>query len=329
MTDTQTPVQRNGIIIFDLDGCVSDDRRRRSMLPATTINQTEGELDYSYYHMGLSEDPVLPHAMARIQDAQNNAAFIFFITARPISLFKESSEWIERNLGLARDLDYQLCMRPLGDTRPSPDLKRDIAKAAIAFAKDHNTHIIGAFDDRGDVVAMYRACGIPAWILDEDGTEAPFLKTVVPPEEIEDAELIEDGDDVGPDPDLADGPTQRPYVSDVTDGCKVQVSVPVDVDPAKTADQILMSMAEMFRLKNAQYDDNSVVVGRVMAALFPNGIALKTPADYEFWHLFELSIVKLTRFTQSKLRHQDSIHDQAIYLAMCERLVETHNIQIN
>jgi hypothetical protein len=120
VTDTQTPVQRNGIIIFDLDGCVSDDRRRRSMLPATTINQTEGELDYSYYHMGLSEDPVLPHAMARIQDAQNNAAFIFFITARPISLFKESSEWIERNLGLARDLDYQLCMRPLGDTRPSP-----------------------------------------------------------------------------------------------------------------------------------------------------------------------------------------------------------------
>jgi hypothetical protein len=36
------------------------------------------------------------------------------------------------------------------------------------------------------------------------------------------------------------------------------------------------------------------------------------------WHLFEIIVVKLTRFANSRLEHKDSIHDIAVYSAMIE-----------
>lgn len=59
------------------------------------------------------------------------------------------------------------------------------------------------------------------------------------------------------------------------------------------------------------------MVGKVMAVLFPDGIpAALLHADH--WHLFELKIVKLTRFAASGLTHVDSVHDDAVYSAMIE-----------
>ena len=90
----------------------------------------------------------------------------------------------------------------------------------------------------------------------------------------------------------------------------------------------MAAMASTFKERNAVYGNNAEVVGRVMAALFPHGVKLKTPKDFEMWHLLELVIVKLTRFTQSELAHEDSIHDLAIYAAMVELLVKDHNIEV-
>ena len=87
------------------------------------------------------------------------------------------------------------------------------------------------------------------------------------------------------------------------------------------ADKILGSMAKTFREKNKIYGDNYKNVGTVMASLFPNGISLKTEEDFNTWHLFELIIVKLTRFANSKRTHKDSIHDIGVYSAMIESLM--------
>ena len=59
-----------------------------------------------------------------------------------------------------------------------------------------------------------------------------------------------------------------------------------------------------------------------MVALFPEGVELKTQEDFNTWHLFELMIVKLTRFANSNLTHVDSIHDCAVYAAMVQSLIE-------
>lgn len=85
-------------------------------------------------------------------------------------------------------------------------------------------------------------------------------------------------------------------------------------DPAHIMDE----MALTFRARNAIYGDNYKVVGAVMAALFPNGVELKTPLDFVRWHLFELKVVKLTRLANAGLAHIDSIHDDAVYGAMLE-----------
>ena len=88
------------------------------------------------------------------------------------------------------------------------------------------------------------------------------------------------------------------------------------------ADEILDSMAETFRERNKVYGDNYKSVGAVMTALFPDGVSLITKEQFNTWHLFELMIVKLTRFANTGMTHRDSIHDAAVYAAMVESLLE-------
>jgi hypothetical protein len=63
-----------------------------------------------------------------------------------------------------------------------------------------------------------------------------------------------------------------------------------------------------------------------MKALFPDGVNLRTSDDHHIYHLFELIIVKLTRFANSNMHHADSIHDAMVYAAMVELLVNNHSI---
>jgi hypothetical protein len=88
------------------------------------------------------------------------------------------------------------------------------------------------------------------------------------------------------------------------------------------ADKILDSMADTFRERNKVYGDNYKSVGAVMTALFPGGVSLITKEQFNTWHLFELMIVKLTRFANTEMTHKDSIHDAAVYAAMVESLME-------
>lgn len=89
----------------------------------------------------------------------------------------------------------------------------------------------------------------------------------------------------------------------------------------KNAAEILAEMADTYRERNRVYGDNYKRVGAVMAALFPEGMKLSRAEDFNSWHLFELMVVKLTRFANSGLTHQDSIHDLAVYAAMVESLL--------
>jgi hypothetical protein len=89
----------------------------------------------------------------------------------------------------------------------------------------------------------------------------------------------------------------------------------------KTAADILAEMAETYRERNKVYGDNYKRVGDVMTAMFPDGVWLHTAEDYNVWHLFELMVVKMTRFANSDLTHEDSIHDLAVYAAMVESLI--------
>jgi hypothetical protein len=87
-----------------------------------------------------------------------------------------------------------------------------------------------------------------------------------------------------------------------------------------SADQILANAAETFAERRKVYGDNYKRVGAAMAALFPNGVELKTADDHNRFHILMLVIVKLSRYCVNweKGGHQDSIHDAAVYCAMLE-----------
>ena len=86
---------------------------------------------------------------------------------------------------------------------------------------------------------------------------------------------------------------------------------------ATNAGVVLAAMAETFRERSGSYKDNYKMVPKLVQVLFPDGV----PPEILFtdhWHLFELKLVKLSRFAISGLTHLDSIHDDAVYSAMIE-----------
>jgi hypothetical protein len=81
---------------------------------------------------------------------------------------------------------------------------------------------------------------------------------------------------------------------------------------------LLNRLSELYAERNAVYKDNYLKVGGVMSAMFPDGMVLKTAEDFNRWHLFELAIVKLTRYVNQYEAggHPDSIEDMIVYLSM-------------
>lgn len=87
-----------------------------------------------------------------------------------------------------------------------------------------------------------------------------------------------------------------------------------------TAADVLAGMARTYAERNAVYGDNFRMVGPMMQILFPQGVNAETLHSDQF-HLFELVLVKLSRFAISGLKHKDSIHDAAVYAAMIESIL--------
>lgn len=81
---------------------------------------------------------------------------------------------------------------------------------------------------------------------------------------------------------------------------------------------ILQGAADVYHDRNAVYKDNFRIVGRVMEALFPEGRPpLSKASEYDRWHIFELIIVKLTRYANNfDNPHEDSLLDMLPYLGI-------------
>lgn len=96
---------------------------------------------------------------------------------------------------------------------------------------------------------------------------------------------------------------------------------PVTEPGAPTASDILRAMATTFEERNKVYGSNYKMVAPIMAVLFPDGPS-KEVVFKDSFHLFELIIVKLSRFAIQGLDHLDSIHDAGVYCAMIEMILK-------
>jgi hypothetical protein len=96
----------------------------------------------------------------------------------------------------------------------------------------------------------------------------------------------------------------------------------------ETAADVLLSGAETYRERSKVYGGNYKEFGKVMLALFPNGVVLKTIEDHNRFHLFVQIVTKITRYANSGLTHIDSVHDAMVYSAMLEELTKENTIKI-
>lgn len=235
------------IAIFDLDGCLADDRRRRPLLPAHGVSDP----DYDAYHADCGNDPSINADVVRDHRAAGH--HLLFITARPQKYLKETAGWLEAKFGELPS--FTLLMRPDNDHLPSPILKVQLFEGEGEFGWED---VVAAYDDRRDVLEAYAAKGVA--------------------------------------------------------NCRVLTFL------TPTVPEIMRDMASTFEERNRVYGSNYKMVGPIMKILFPNGVPPEVLHSDQF-HLFELKIVKLSRFAISGLTHIDSIHDDAVYSAMIESIL--------
>lgn len=85
-----------------------------------------------------------------------------------------------------------------------------------------------------------------------------------------------------------------------------------------TPDHRLEALADLFRERNKQYGDSFLDFGPMAQQMFPNGVDLKTPDDWNRFALFFMCMVKLHRYAMKfdSGGQADSLDDLAVYAQM-------------
>lgn len=92
----------------------------------------------------------------------------------------------------------------------------------------------------------------------------------------------------------------------------------------RTAADLLQESAEVYRQRNLLYKDNYKKFGRVMHALFPDGLTINSPDLWNRLGLLVQQISKQTRYCENFLSggHDDSLCDLSVYSAMLREVDE-------
>lgn len=136
-------------VIFDLDGCISDDRWRRHLVDLTKDDP------YEAYHAECRNDKLINRHL--IHDFPLDFIPIIF-TARPEKFRPQTERWLH---DVAKFTPWWIFMRQDDSKKTSPELKEDYLKSMFSFGVKRS-EIICAFDDRDDVLAVYKKHGIHA-----------------------------------------------------------------------------------------------------------------------------------------------------------------------
>lgn len=136
------------MIIFDLDNCISDDLWRREFIDWSTTDLTRR---YDRYHSLCWLDGFGNQELVR----QHRHQGIIILTARSRKYEQETIEWLKRHR-----IDYEfLLMRNDNEHNGSANLKLAQLCSLEAIGIPLRT-INTAYDDRRDVVQMYRSLNI-------------------------------------------------------------------------------------------------------------------------------------------------------------------------
>ena len=138
-------------VILDLDNCIADDAWR---IPKINWQKSNPMERYHDYHSLSGFDRLGNQDILTRHESDE----IIIFTARPVLYSALTQEWLRRN-----EVNYEyLVMRNNNDHRPSLELKRTMLMWMPDVYGIPLEDIVAAYDDRPDVVEMYRKYGIDA-----------------------------------------------------------------------------------------------------------------------------------------------------------------------
>ena len=137
-------------IIFDLDNCLSDDGWR---IPYIDWAYEDPTARYHRYHLLAAWDEV-----GNGQLFESSPHHVVVFTARPQAYVAITNEWLRRS-GIEPVAVY---MRPPGDHTHSATLKRRFLYRFFELFQCGPEQVECAYDDRPDVVKMFKAEGVNA-----------------------------------------------------------------------------------------------------------------------------------------------------------------------
>ena len=98
----------------------------------------------------------------------------------------------------------------------------------------------------------------------------------------------------------------------------------------KRADVLMQGGVDTFKERREVYGDSYITHAKVMEAMFPNGVNLKTEVDMARWSIINLILVKSVRYAKDFQKpHQDSIHDSVVYCFVLEELDQAHDGKVD
>ena len=136
--------------IIDLDNCIADDQHRHGLIDMDKA----GDARWEQYHLAAAADPLANHDLVRTE------LTLLILTARPVTVAALTVDWLRLH-----GINYQfMLMRNRHNYLSSVDLKRQQVDWLQDLYDVPLTAIIDAYDDREDVVQMYRSLGINAHV---------------------------------------------------------------------------------------------------------------------------------------------------------------------
>ena len=134
------------VVIFDLDGVISDASHRQHFLKT-------GEKDWDGFFSACTEDPPILSGVTLINLISKSKGVII-LTARPVTIHIETLEWLNNH-----DVSWNaMIMRSKQDHLGSAEMKLSAINEILAA----NLNPILVFDDDPKNITMFKEQGIPA-----------------------------------------------------------------------------------------------------------------------------------------------------------------------
>lgn len=146
------------VVIFDLDGTLSNGEHRLNMLPKVDLHLTES---WSEFNLAAKNDSPFIDNIS-ICNAMYDAGFcVIILTGRSDEVWNETVEWLEKHK-VSHDM---LIMRRASDNRKDTVIKEEVLRT---IGLDN---IVACWDDSPNVIAHLRGMGLTVYQVCDYGEQ--------------------------------------------------------------------------------------------------------------------------------------------------------------